>query len=58
VSTDDFTRQSLDGERVIWSGRPGQGSSATGRAGLLIPFLAADRLTIDPRRPSANDMFS
>jgi hypothetical protein len=39
VSTaDDFTEQLLDGERIIWSGRPGQGLLLTGRDGLLIPF--------------------
>ena len=35
---DDFAWRLLDGERLIWSGRPGQGIRLTGRDGFLIPF--------------------
>ncbi len=38
MSDGDFTGRLLDGERVIWSGRPGQGVRLTSRDGLLIPF--------------------
>jgi hypothetical protein len=38
VSDGDFTGRLLDGERVVWSGRPGQGLRLTSRDGLLIPF--------------------
>jgi len=38
VRDGDFTGRLLDGERIIWSGRPAQGFRLTGRDGLLIPF--------------------
>ncbi len=38
MSDSDFTGRLLDGERIIWSGRPGQGLRLTSRDGLLIPF--------------------
>jgi hypothetical protein len=38
VSNGDFTGRLLDGETVVWSGRPGQGLRFTSRDGLLIPF--------------------
>jgi len=38
VSNGDFTGRLLDGETVVWSGRPGQGVRLTARDGLLIPF--------------------
>ena len=33
-----FRNKLLDGERVVWSGQPGQGIILTGRDGLMIPF--------------------
>jgi hypothetical protein len=38
VSNGDFTGRLLDGERVVWSGQPGQGLRFTGRDLMLIPF--------------------
>jgi hypothetical protein len=38
VSDGDFTGRLLDGETVLWSGRPGRGLRLTSRDGLLIPF--------------------
>jgi hypothetical protein len=38
VSDGDFTGRLLDGETIVWSGRPGQGVRLTSRDGLLIPF--------------------
>jgi hypothetical protein len=38
VSDGDFTGRLLDGETLVWSGRPGQGLRLTSRDGLLIPF--------------------
>jgi hypothetical protein len=38
VSNGDFTGRLLDGERIIWSGCPGQGLRLTSRDWLLIPF--------------------
>ena len=36
--TDEFTWRLLDGEKLIWTGRPGQGIRLTGRDGFFIPF--------------------
>jgi hypothetical protein len=38
MGSGDLTRQLLDGERVIWSGRPNQGLLLTQRDWLLVPF--------------------
>lgn len=38
MSDGEFTGRLLEGERVVWSGRPGQGVRLAGRDGLLIPF--------------------
>jgi len=38
VSDDDFIGPLLDGEKVLWSGRPGQGLLFSARDALLIPF--------------------
>ncbi len=38
MSDGDFTGRLLEGETVVWSGRPGQGLRFTGRDGMLIPF--------------------
>jgi hypothetical protein len=38
VSNGDFAGRLLDGETVVWSGRPGQGLRFTGRDLLLVPF--------------------
>jgi hypothetical protein len=38
MSTTDLNERLLTGERILWSGRPGQGLLLTGRDALLIPF--------------------
>lgn len=38
ASNGPFPARLLDGERVLWTGRPGQGVRFTARDGLLIPF--------------------
>jgi len=38
MSTTDLSERLLMGERLVWSGRPGQGLLLTSRDALLIPF--------------------